>query len=206
VVAETLAIPELGFALIALGLVATAAWGAHPTLRWVGASGVLVLCCGLVGLAIMPPSPAALFLLALTVANLAMEVLCLPGFALHAIGGALGLALAGLCLSEPWSGAHPSVVLPGAALVGVGTWWAARQSWRARRTDPLDTSDRLLGRDLVVLDVGDGNLGHAVVAGHMWMIHDPINPLVAGGAARVTGRTEDLLTVCQRRTETGITS
>ena len=202
VAVQTLAVPELVFALIALGFVAAAVWGAHPHLWWVAAFGAPLLGGGMAGLVVLSPSTAAWLLLALAAGNLAMEVLCLPGFILHATGCAVALALAGLSLAHPWSGAHPAVVIPGAALVGVATWWAASRSWRAHRIDPFHTSDRLEGRDLVILDAAEGNLGHAVVAGHLWTIRDPDRPLVAGHPARVTGQEAEVLTVRQRRART----
>jgi membrane-bound ClpP family serine protease len=196
---QTLATSEVVFFLIAAGLLLGAVAVAQPSL-WTAAAATISLATGLAGLLLLPPSPAAVLLLVLAGTNLAMEVLSLPGLLLHAIGGATTLALAGLCLHHPWSGAHPTVVIPAAGLVGAGTWWTARQSWRATRADPLASSSRLVGRDLVILDADDGVIGHAVVAGHLWAIHDPAAPLREGGEARVTGHSGELLTVRQKRT------
>ncbi len=193
-----LAVPEVAFLLIALGYLALATWLALPHLWVWGLAAAPLLIAGSTGLVHLSPTAGAVFLLVLAAASLAMEVLSLPGLMLHAVGGAVALAGAGLWLHGPWAGAHPAVAVPAALAVGWGTWWAARRSWRAARVDPWADSSRLVGRELVVLHVQDG-LGHAVVAGHVWPVRDPDRPLQAGRWARVTERRGDELTVRQRR-------
>ena len=195
---EILAMPEVAFVLVALGYLAVAVWLALPHLWALGVSAAPLLVAGSTGLVQMSPTPGAVFLLVLAAAGLAMEVLSLPGFMLHAAGGALALAGAGLWLHGPWSGAHPAVAVTTAFFVGLGTWLAARRSWRAARTDPLSGSSRLVGRELVILHV-QGGFGHAVVAGQLWTVRDPERPLRAGGLARVTGCRGEELIVRQRR-------
>lgn len=195
---EVLAMPEVAFVLIAFGYLAVAAWLAMPHLWVLGVSAAPLLGAGSAVLMQISPTPGALLLLLLAAASLAMEVFSLPGFMVHAAGGALALAGAGLWLHGPWSGAHPGVAGPVALVVGVGTWAAARRSWRAERTDPLSDSSRLVGRDVVILHV-QGDLGRAVVAGHLWTVRDPERPLRPGGLARVTGCRGGELTVRQRR-------
>jgi membrane-bound ClpP family serine protease len=203
VAVQALAIPEIAFLLTASGLLALAIWIALPHLWWFAAAAAPTLGAGLMGLWLIPLSPAGGLLLAFAATSLAMEVLSLPGYLLHASGGALALGLAGLCLLEPWSGAHPAVVMPTASAVGAATWWCARISWRATRADPFATSTRLVGRDLVVLHAGRADrdhTGHAVVAGHLWAIRDLTAPLRDGSHARVTGQCGDWLTVHQTNT------
>jgi membrane-bound serine protease (ClpP class) len=194
---EVLAMPEVAFVLIACGYLAVAAWLALPHLWVLGISAAPLLGAGATGLMQISPAPGAILLLVLAAASLAMEVFSLPGFMLHAAGGALALAGAGLWLHGPWSGAHPGVACPAALVVGLGTWVAARRSGRAALTDPLSDSPRLVGRELVILDAQDG-LGHAVVAGQLWTVRDPERPLRPGGVARVTGCRGDELIVRQR--------
>lgn len=194
---ELLSVPEVAFVLIAAGLLATTVWAAHPHLWPVGVSAAPLLVGGSTGLHALSPSAAAVLLLVLTAASLAMEVYMLPGLLLHAAGGATGLAVAGLFLEGPGAGAHPTVVVPAALVVGLGCWAAARGSWRATRIDPFATSSRLVGRELVVLDVADGRVGHAVVAGFIWVVRDPERPLREGSKAHVIEQHGDELLVRQ---------
>ena len=196
---EVLAVPEVAFILVAAGLLAAAVWIAQPHLWGLGLSTAPLLAAGSTGLVLLEPTPAALVLLTLAAASLAMEVFHLPGLMLHAVGGAVALAGAGSWLLGPWSGAHPTVAVPASAVVGLGTWAAARGSWRAAATDPLAESSRLLGREVVILGVRDEHMGCAVVAGRFWTVRDPRRPLREGGLAKVTGHQGDELTVRQRR-------
>jgi membrane-bound serine protease (ClpP class) len=196
---ELLAVPEVAFVLVAAGLLAAAVWAAQPQLWQLGGAAVPVLAAGSTGMLLLPASPGAVLLLTLAAASLAMEVYSLPGLMVHAAGAAFSLALAGLCLHGTWAGAHPMVSIPAAVVVGLGTWSAARQSWRAARADPLSTSSRLVGRELVVLQVVDGHVGRAVVAGQIWAIRDPQRHLREGRPARVTGQRGDELLVRQGR-------
>lgn len=195
---ELLAIPEIALILTAAGLLTTAVWAAHPRLWQLGTTAAVVVAAAAASLHTISPHPGALLLLVLAAASLAMEVYSLPGWMLHAAGGATSLIMSGLCLHGPWTGAHPGVSIPAGLIVGLGTWWAARRSWRASRADPWAVSNRLVGRELVVLDVGDGHRGHAVVAGQLWAIRDPRRPLPKGGVVRVTERRNDELLVQQR--------
>jgi membrane protein implicated in regulation of membrane protease activity len=196
---ELLAIPEIALILTAAGLLATAVWAAHPHLWQLGTSAAAAVAAASTSLHTVSPHPGALLLLFLATASLAMEVYSLPGLMLHAAGGATALAMAGLCLHGPWTGAHPGVAIPAGLVVGLGTWSAARRSWRGSRSDPWALSNRLVGRELVVLHVVDGHLGHAVVAGQLWAIRDPERPLHEGCVVRVTERRSDELLVQQPR-------
>lgn len=194
---EVLAVPEVAFLLVATGLLVGMVWIAQPHLWGLGLSTAPLLAAGSTGLVMLEATPAALLLLTLAVASLAMEVLHLPGLMLHAVGGTAALMGAGSWLLGPWSGAHPTVAVPASVVVGLGTWAAARRSWRA--ADPLTESARLIGREVVILRVGDEDEGCAVVAGRLWTIRDPRRPLREGGLAKVTGVEGDRLTVRQRR-------
>jgi len=196
---ELLAIPEVALIVIAAGLLASAVWACHPHLWQLGAAAAAALAAAAMSLPAVSPTPGALLLLLMGTACLAMEVYSLPGLMLHAAGGATAVGMAGLCLHGPWSGAHPGVAIPAALVVGLGTWSAARRSWRASRADPWVASARLVGRELVVLGVVGGNRGHAVVAGQLWAIRDPRRTLVEGSLARVTELRGDELLVQQRR-------
>jgi membrane-bound ClpP family serine protease len=180
-----LIIPEVAFLLLASGLLALNVWIAHPHLAVAAALAPVLLVGGIIATVSMPASAAAFYFLVLATGSFLLEVLSLPGMVLHASGGAFSLVLAGLCLQEPWIGAHPGVVLPAAALVGLGTYVAGRQSWRVARTDPFDSSPRLIGRKAVVL-TAELNAGHAVIGGAVWPIASS-NKLCPGDIVSVIG-------------------
>jgi membrane-bound serine protease (ClpP class) len=197
-IVDVVAVPEIAFVLVASGMLLLAIWVALPHLWMVLIIASSTLGAAMVGLWAMPVGPAAAVLLVLALTSFAMEMLSLPGYLLHATGGAFALALAGLCLEKPWSGAHPAVVVPTALLVGAAIWLSARGSWRAIRADPFHVSPRMVGRELVVLSAIEPNTGHAVVAGQLWTIHDPTTPLRAGAHGHVTGfLNADVLTIRQ---------
>jgi membrane protein implicated in regulation of membrane protease activity len=203
--ADLLAIPEITLILTAAGLLTTAIWAARPR-RWqLGTLAAAAVAAAATSLHTISPHTGALLLLLLAAASLAMEVYSLPGLMLHAAGGATALTMAGMCLYGPGSGAHPGVAVPAGLVVGLGTWSAARCSWRASRTDPWAASARLVGRELVVLQAMDGHRGHAVVAGQLWPIRDPHLPLEEGNVAVVTQRLGEELLVQQRRRPPGAT-
>jgi membrane-bound ClpP family serine protease len=194
VLGEILAVAEVSFVLLAAGLLAVAVWLAAPARLWVILAGSLVLAGGIFGLVTLPLSGGAVFLLTFGAASLLMEVLAAPGLLLHAAGGAVALIMAGLCLHHPWSGAHPLVVVPTTLIAAAGTWLAARRSWRAIRSDPFAPSSELVGRETVVLDA-DQDVGYAVVAGQLWVIHATSHDLRPGCAVRVTRHSTESLTV-----------
>lgn len=164
-----LIVPEIAFLLFASGLLALNVWVAQPQLLLAGLLAPVLLAGGIVAAAAMPTSAAASYLLVLATGCFLLEVLTAPGMLLHAAGGTFALVLSGLCLREPWIGAHPGLVVPAAVVVGAGTYLAGRRSWRHARTDPFDPSPRLIGREAVVL-TAELTSGHAVIAGAVWPI------------------------------------
>jgi membrane-bound ClpP family serine protease len=190
------ALPEAAFVLTCSGMLAIAVWVSRADRVGILVAGVTLCVCGLTGLYHLPLSAAAVVLLIMAGGSLVMEVLAAPGWLLHAAGGAVALGGAGLCLHEPGSGAHPAVAVPAALVTGAGTWWAARISARASRDNPLLAAPRLTGREAVVLDASaTGDTGHAVIAGHVWNIHDPQACLQAGQTVCVTHRTDHHLRI-----------
>jgi membrane-bound ClpP family serine protease len=198
VLLEAVSLVEVTFGLTAGGVLLLVIWTAAPRLIAVAAIGLPVLAAGVLGLASIPTTPAAILLLVLAAASLVMEVLLTRGLLLHAVGGGLALALAGLWLETPGSGAHPGVVLPVAATVTLGTWLAARRSWGAVRDDPFAESPCLRGRTGTVLDAQDCQ-GHAVIAGQLWTITTTGRPLRAGGQVEVISAATDRLIVAPTR-------
>ncbi len=167
---ELLATPEVAFALSVTGLVAAALWLAHPQQAALRVAGLGVGALGVAGLALRPVSLLAGFLLLLAGLSFMMEVVNLPGVALHAVGGALALVAAGLSLDDPWNGAHPGLVIPVAAAAGGGVFHAARTSSRAVQNKPFAAGPGLAGSEAVVL-LADGKCGFAVVRGELWRLH-----------------------------------
>jgi membrane-bound ClpP family serine protease len=198
VMLEAVSVVEVTFGLTAGGVLLLVVWTAAPRLIAVAAIGLPVLAAGVLGLARIPTTSAAILLLVLAAASLVMEVLVTRGLLLHAVGGGLALALAGLWLEGPGRGAHPCVVLPVAAAVTLGTWLAARRSWGAVRDNPFAESPCLRGRTGTVLDAQDCH-GHAVIAGQLWTITTTGRPLRAGGQVEVVSAATDCLIVAPTR-------
>jgi membrane-bound ClpP family serine protease len=130
---ELLGVAELSYLLAVLGALGVVCWLAAPGLPAIGAAGAALFAAGNVGLAMAPASTGAFLLLWLGAASLAMEVLNLPGIGLHAVGGGISFALAGLFLHGPWSGAPAGIVVPIAVYATCVTYAIGRQSWQ----DPL---------------------------------------------------------------------
>jgi membrane-bound ClpP family serine protease len=193
---ESLAEAEMAVVLVSGGTALAMVWLASPRAIAAAVAGLLLLSGGIVGLSVLSVHAAAVVLLVLAVASLAMEVLAAPGLPLHAVGGGVALAMAGLCLKEPWTGAHPGVVVPTSASVAALTWMAGRRSWRAVRDDPFASSSTLVGRSAVVLTVStdDPWFGHAVVAGKVCRIRCAAR-LTAGCSIRVESQSATVLTV-----------
>lgn len=191
---DALAVPELAFPLVALGLLGLACSVTSPGLAWAGWAGGVLLPAGGAGLVLLPASAGAVLLLALAAATLCLEVSAFRGVGLHAVGGGVGLTLAGLTLEGDWTGAHPAVVVPSAAAVAAGTYLAARRSPSVRRRDPFAPPRALEGQHAVVLHA-TGSRGHAVVCGELWTVRCPHEHLHAGQTVCITGVTEEYLTV-----------
>jgi membrane-bound ClpP family serine protease len=191
---EVLAVPELAFGLVALGLLGVMVWLATPSLAGSGVAGSAMLAAGTAGLLAVPLTTGAAVLLVLAAASLCMEVRSLPGTALHACGGGIALALGGLLIREDGAGAHPAVVIPVAGITAAGTYLAGRSSWRRIEADPFTDPRRLADRHTVVLDA-DGRHGHAVVGGQLWTIRSRHGVLVAGQRVRVARRGRKSLSV-----------
>jgi membrane-bound ClpP family serine protease len=168
-VIDVLAIPELAFSVLAVGLLGVMVWLAIPSMAGIGAAGAVLLVVGGSGMAAIPVTAGGIILLVLAAASLWFEVCRFPGLGLHAIGGWFALTLGGLFLSGQWSGAHPAVVLPAATVTAVGTYLTGRRSWRRIDDDPFADSPCLIDRHAVVLHT-DGVQGQAVVGGQLWTI------------------------------------
>jgi membrane-bound ClpP family serine protease len=191
---HVLTAPELGFGLIAVGLLATMLWTATPNLTKTGATGTALLLGGAGSLISAPTTPTAMILLLLAAASLWFEIRWVPGVGLYAISGWLALTLAGFTLHGTWLGAHPAVVLPLATLTAVGTYVAGLRSWQRLDSDPMASAPFLVDRHTVVLDT-DGYRGHAVLAGQLWPIRSLRGPLSAGQRIRVVDITDNTLLV-----------
>lgn len=181
---DVLAVPEIAFLLLTGGLLGMLCWAAQPAHRGAAVIGAAALLAGTTGMWALPAGTGAALLLGFAAASLLLEVLAYPGFGLHAIGGFVSLALAGLLLHGPWSGAHPAVVIPAAAGAAGLVHLAARRSWRRTRADPFAASDVLVGRETVILDAA-GSHGLAVVCGQIWQVTTRHGPLRPGQVVRV---------------------
>ena len=191
----TVAPAELAFVLVAAGLVCIVFRLASPAMGWKAVVlGSLFLLLGAASLASLPPRAAGLLMLALAVASLGMEVLVLPGFGLHAVGGGVSLILAGVYLTEDVPGVHPAVAVPIAVAVAGLTYFAGRRSWRCIRHRPLDSSTMLVGRGTVVL-TATGSSGRGVVSGHVWELRTEHGELRPGETVCVTQLVGDYLVV-----------
>jgi len=191
---EALALPELAFTLVALGLLAVMVWLATPGMAVSGATGAVLLLLGSAGLAALPITMGASILLVLAAASLWFEVRHMPGVGLHAIGGWFALTIAGFSLHGEWSGAHPAVVLPAATLTAAGTYLAGRRSWRRIDNDPLAAPRLLTDRHTVVLHT-DGLRGQAIVGGQLWTIRSRRGRLHPGQRVWIADAAPDCLIV-----------
>jgi membrane-bound ClpP family serine protease len=191
---EILAVPELAFALVAVGLLGLALWLATPAHVDAGLLGGAALAAGGAGMAARPVSAGAAVLVVLAAASLGMEVLAFPGVGLHATGGGVGLMLAGLYWTGQWSAPRAWLVAPAAVAVAALTYRAGRRSWRRTRSDPFADSAVLIGRDTIVL-TADGPTGQGMVASHLRVLHARHGNLHPGQTVRVTGQAADWLVV-----------
>ena len=192
---DMLAVPEVTYLLVAAGLLCIVVRLATPALGCSGlAAGSTLLLIGSAGLLALPVRAAGVLMLGFAAASLCMEVLALPGFGLHAVGGGFSLVLAGIYLTGAAPGAHPALVVPVAVAVAAITYLAGRRSWRCIRDRPLDPSTRLVGRGSVVLTAA-GSTGNGVVSGQLWDLRTKEGDLRAGQTVRVTEATESWLVV-----------
>jgi membrane-bound ClpP family serine protease len=191
---DVLAIPELVFCLLAVGLLGVMVWLATPGMAASGATGAVLLVLGGCGMATIPVTAGAITLLVFAAASLWYEVRYMPGMGLHAIGGWFALTLSGFALSGQWSGAHPAVVLPAATLTAGGTYLAGRRSWRRIDNDPFAASPFLTDRHTIVLHA-DGLHGQAVVGGQLWTIRSRHGLLRPGQRIWIVGATKEWLIV-----------
>jgi membrane-bound ClpP family serine protease len=194
---ESLAVPEITFMLVAVGLLCLVARVALPALGWSSlAAGATLLLLGIVGLVALPVHAAGALMLGFAAASLCMEVLSLPGIGLHAVGAGFSLILAGVYLTADTPGAHLGLVVPLSVLTAALTFLAGRRSWRYVRDRPLDESAILVGRGIVVLNSA-GSTGHGVVSGQVWNLRTPNGELEleAGQSVRVTQATDGWLVV-----------
>ncbi len=191
---EALALPELAFSLVALGLLAVTVWLATPGAASSGATGAVLLLAGSAGLAAIPITMGATLMLVLAAGSLWFEVRHLPGMGLHAIGGWLTLTLAGFFLHGEWVGAHPAVVLPVATLTAAGAHLAGRRYRNRISDDPFTGPWHLTDRHTVVLHA-DGLRGQAVVGGQLWTIRSRRGCLHPGQRVTVVLADRDCLIV-----------
>jgi membrane-bound serine protease (ClpP class) len=183
---EVLAVPEVAFLLVSAGLLCAVLRFAQHALEWPFlAGGFTLLVGGSAGLLMLPVAAAGLLMLGFAAVSLWMEVAS-PGFGLHALGGAISLAFAGIYLTVDPPGAHPVLVVPAAAAVGAATYLAGRRSWRWVRDRPLEPSTQLVDRGTVVL-AAEGSTGQGVVAGQVWNLRVAEGTLMAGQTVRVVG-------------------
>jgi membrane-bound ClpP family serine protease len=103
-VIDILAIPELAFCLLAVGLLGVMVWLATPGMAASGAAGAVLLLLGGCGMAAIPVTAGGVILLVFAAASLWFEVRYLPVWAYtRSVAGAL--TLGGFTLSGQWSGA-----------------------------------------------------------------------------------------------------
>ncbi len=192
---EFAAAAEITFVLVMAGLMCLALRLAGHGSSWVLPVGVLLLGVGVALLAVLPPHPGGAMMLAFAAASLAFETLA-PGFGVHALSAGVSTLFAGLYLTGAPPGVHPGLVVPVAAIVGVGAFAAGRRSWRFRRDRPFDASGELVGRGAVVLGTAeDGFVAYGVVSGQLWQLRARHGLLREGSAVRVVEVSEDWLLV-----------
>ncbi len=195
---EFAAAAEITFVLVMAGLMCLALQLAGHATPWSLPVGVLLLGVGVALLVVLPLHPGGAMMLAFAAGSLAFEALA-PGFGVHALSAGVSTLFAGLYLTGAPPGVHPGLVVPVAAVVGVGAFVAGRRSWRFRRDRPFDGSGELVGRGAVVLSVDgsaeDGMVAYGVVSGQLWRLRTRHGVLQEGSAARVVEVSEDWLLV-----------
>lgn len=186
--------PELTFLILVAGLLCLVLRLASSTHGWTLYTGLVLLILGSAALFALPVRGAGILMLGFAVASLCMEVLALPGFGLHAIGGGVSLLFAGVYLTGEPPGAHLAVVVPAAVAVAIITFLAGRRSWRCVRDQPFDLSPILVGRGSVVLSA-TGPIAYGVVSGEVWQLRGQDGHLSEGQSVRVNAETADWLVV-----------
>jgi len=185
---------ESTFLLTAAGLLCIVNWLAAQTRLASAMFGTALLVLATFGMVALPVSAAGALFLAFAAGALCMEVVAFPGTGLHAFGGGVGLALAGLFLTGEGSGAHPTVVLPAAVVIAAATYVSGRRSWRCIRNRPLDPSNEMTGRHTVVLS-SEGSMGHGVIAGELYKLRAAEGFLEPGQSVEVIGTEPEGLVV-----------
>lgn len=191
---DVVAAPELTFIILVAGLLCWVLRLASSTHGWTTFTGLALLILGSAALFALPVRGAGILMLGCAVASLSMEMLALPGFGLHAIGGGVSLLVAGVYLTGEPPGAHLAVVVPAAFAVAVITFLAGRRSWRCVRDQPFDPAPTLVGRGCVVLSA-TGRIAYGVVSGEVWQLRGQDGHLSEGESVRVTAETADWLVV-----------
>lgn len=166
---QTLADPNIAFALLSMGTLAVVYEIANPGGGFGGAVGAIMLVMAFFSLSALPVNVAGLLLLVLAAGFFIAEAFA-PGIGAFAGGGALSLVFGGLLLFQRPSGVGVSVgVLFGVALVtGAAAAGIGYLAVRTREAPPvLGAAGTIVGAVGVVKEA-DGSQGQVQVEGARW--------------------------------------
>ncbi len=176
---QTLANPNIAFALLSMGTLAIVYEVANPGGGFGGAVGAIMLVMAFFSLSALPVDVAGLLLLALAAGFFVAEAFA-PGIGAFAGGGTLALVFAGLLLFPRPSGVGVSLgVLLAVALTAGGA--SAGVGWLALRTREappvVGAAGTIVGAVGVVKDA-DGSEGQILVEGARWqaVATSPLHP------------------------------
>jgi membrane-bound serine protease (ClpP class) len=179
---QRLADPNLAFLFLSLGTLALIYELASPGIGAGAVVGGIFLVLALFGLAVLDVNLAGLALFVLAMGLFVAEVFA-PGLGVAAVGGTLALVLSGVFLVDDAPGLELSlaVLLPSAAVVGVGVIVAGRLAVRARRAPSTTTGEGLLvGRHGTVRPIIAGR-PQVHLEGAWWNVRTPDGRALAAG-------------------------
>jgi membrane-bound serine protease (ClpP class) len=167
--------PNLSYIFLSLGTLAIIYEAANPGLGLSGIIGAVLLVLAFFALSVLPVNAAGIALLVLAIGLFVAE-LFVAGLGVLAAGGAIALVLSGIFLFDGTLSVSPVVLVPSAAVLGLGSVVAGRAIVRTHRRPHASGAETMVGRVLDVAPI-DESRGRTFVDGAWWEIHTDGRPL-----------------------------
>ena len=200
---SAIAHPQIAYLLFTLGVLGLTVELWNPGAVLPGVVGGLCLLLAFFAFQVLPIDTTGLVLIAFGIALIIAE-LSVPSFGVLGIGGAIGLVMGSLMLTDEIPGVMPNRALVASVALGLAAvmLFLGRLAIRAQRQRPATGAEGMLGeRGRALTAVEPGEPGRVSVHGEIWTAMSTV-PIAAGAPVVVTALDGLVLTVAPESSTT----
>ena len=200
---SAIAHPQIAYLLFTLGVLGLTVELWNPGAVLPGVVGGLCLLLAFFAFQVLPIDTTGLVLIAFGIALIIAE-LNVPSFGVLGIGGAIGLVMGSLMLTDEVPGVMPNRALIASVALGLAAvmLFLGRLALRAQRQPPATGAEGMLGqRGRALTGIDPGEPGRVSVRGEIWTAVSTV-PIPAGAPVIVTGLDGLVVTVAPQSSTT----